>query len=144
MENNNTSNNNLDKFKDIHKNDSKKFKNTIIKTFKKSTSFLSNRKISKGNNNQNEKKKVNYLNVISRNISENRKTLKNPGEFYAGFFASIIEKQKNVGTKLKITNSFKDKILEKDKTDSKIGNNFYEIKNNNTLRSNSMDNDNHF
>ena len=97
------------------------------------------------NNNINEKKKINYLSVISHNILEHRQTLKNPGEFYSGLFANIIEKQKNAERKSKeISKNFKgldlnDKISHKNKSDNNIESNFYEKKNNYTLRRNTTE-----
>ena len=126
---NNPNINSLEKIKDVEKKEGKKLRNTLIKA----------------NNFQSEKKKINYMNVISHNISENRQTLKNPCEFYAGFFANIIEKQKNVGVKSKqILKRFKslnfnDNAIHKNKTDIKLENNFNALKKNDTLRKNSTD-----
>ena len=129
IKNNNTNMNNLGKFKDVEKKDGKNIKNTFIKSFKKSKSISIGRKLTT-NSNQNEKKKNNYLNVISHNICEHRETLRNPCEFYAGFFANIIEKQKNVDKRFKkmsksfrISN-FNKKIIDNNKNDSKMENNF--------------------
>ena len=102
-------------------------------------------KITNDKNNKNEKKKINYLNVISQNICENRQTLNNPGEFYAGFFANIIEKQKSFGKNTKkILKSnknlnFKENIFDYKKTDSKNTNTFYELKNKSARKRNSTD-----
>ena len=134
---NNVNINNLEKFKNIEKKDDKKVKNIFIKPSKKQTSPLIQRKLT--TNNQNEKKKINYLNVISQNISENRQTLKNPGEFYAGFFANIIEKQKSIDKKSKRNPksfkslNFNDKNTDNNKTDSKLENSYNVLRNYCTL-----------
>ena len=114
--------NSLEKFKEIEKRDEKKFKSAFIDPFSKRASFIIRRKSTV--NNQNERKKINYLSVISHNIYENRQALKNPCEFYAGFFANIIEKQKNISKKSKkFSKNFKnlnsnDKIVDNYKIDN--------------------------
>ena len=127
------------------KKEGKYFKNNFSKFSNKYTSPLIRGKLA-NNNSPNEKKKINYLDVISHNIYEDRQTLKNPCEFYAGFFANILEKQKNDFKKSKIISksheysNFKEKIIDKNKTVIETENNlnnFYSIKDNSILKSNS-------
>ena len=63
-------------------------------------------------------KKNNYLDIISHNINENRKTLNNPQEFYMGFFANIVQNSMNQNNICKGKRSIKSK---KDINIKKIG-----------------------
>ena len=65
--------------------------------------------------------------------------MKNPGEFYAGFFANIIEKQKSIDKKSKRNPksfkslNFNDKNTDNNKTDSKLENSYNVLRNYCTL-----------
>ena len=61
---------------------------------KKKSKIFNNNIIRNSVKNSGDKKKIDYLDQISQNISENKQTLENPQEFYTGFFTNIINKQK--------------------------------------------------